>query len=174
MTPSHFIADKCRHTPTPPYSRTAVACVVFALGALALQPAQAIEFDTGNPDAVLRWDHTIRYNYGVRMKDRDAALIGNPAMDDGNRNFAKGQAVTNRVDLFSELDLIVDKKYGFRVSAAAWNDSAYGNLATDANNAAYYNGSGGPNYLSPYSSKYAKGTAGELLDAFVFSNFDLN
>jgi hypothetical protein len=37
-------------------------------------------------DAVLRWDNSGHYNYGVRMKDRGAALIANPAADDGNRN----------------------------------------------------------------------------------------
>ncbi len=158
----------------PPHRRTLAACAAMAMTMLASQSVQAIEIDTGNPDAVLRWDNTIRYNYGVRMKDRDPALIANPAMDDGNRNFAKGQAVTNRFDLFSELDLVVDKKYGFRLSAAAWDDAAYRNLATDANMPSFYNGSGGPNSLSPYSKRYAQGTSGELLDAFVFSNFQLN
>lgn len=150
-----------------------MAAVVSGLGVWAAGSAQAIEIDTGNPDVELRWDNTVRYNYGVRMADRDPALIGNPAIDDGNRNFAKGDAVTNRLDLLSELDLVVDKKYGFRVSAAAWSDAAYRSLATDANNAATYNGTGGPNYLSPYSSRYAKGLSGEILDAFVFANFDV-
>jgi hypothetical protein len=150
-----------------------MAAVLSGLGVCALVPAQALEIDTGNPDVVLRWDNTVRYNYGVRMAERDPALIGNPAIDDGNRNFAKGDAVTNRIDLLSELDLVVDNKYGFRVSAAAWTDAAYRSLASDANKPEFYNGTGGPNYLSPYTSRYAKGTSGEILDAFVFANFDV-
>jgi hypothetical protein len=107
------------------------------------------------------------------MKDRDPALLANPGTDDGNRNFAKGQAVTNRLDLLSELDVVANKKYGFRVSATAWADAAYNQLATDASRGATYNGTGGPGTLSSYTSRYAKGPSGEVLDAFAFSNFDL-
>ncbi|MCF8210416.1 MAG: DUF1302 domain-containing protein [Rhodoferax sp.] len=153
-------------------SLSAVACATLALCAVSAAPAFAFEIDTGNPNAVLRWDNTVRYNYGVRMKERDPAIINNPAADDGNRNFAKGQAVTNRLDLLSELDLVVDKKYGLRVSAAAWADAAYGSLATDANNPAYYNGTS-PNALSDYTNRFAKGPSGEILDAFLFTSFDL-
>ncbi len=145
---------------------------VLALGSLAAAPAGAFEIDTGNPDVVLRWDNTVRYNYGVRMKDRDPHLLANSNADDGNRNFDKGQAVTNRLDLLTEIDMVIDKKYGFRVSGAAWTDAAYRNLADDANRAATYNGLGGPGSLSNYSSRYAKGFSGELLDAFVFASFD--
>jgi hypothetical protein len=151
---------------------SAFTCAVLALGALAAAPAAAIEINTGNPDAVMRWDNTVRYNYGVRMKDRDPSLIGNPGSDDGDRNFAKGQPVTNRLDLLSELDLVVNKRYGFRVSATAWADAAYNSLATDANKPAFYNGTGGVNSLSDYTSRFAKGPSGEFLDAFVFGNFD--
>jgi len=153
-------------------SLTAIAWATLALCAISAAPAFAFEIDTGNPNAVVRWDNTVRYNYGVRMKERDAALIANPASDDGDRNFAKGQAVTNRVDLLSELDLVIDKKYGFRVSGAAWTDGAYSNLASDANNPAFYNTVGGPNALSEYSRRFASGPSGEILDAFVFANFD--
>jgi hypothetical protein len=147
----------------------------LAWAALALAgaaPAQAIEIETGNPNAVLRWDNTVRYNYGVRMKERDPAILGNPQADDGDRNFAKNQAVTNRLDLLSELDFVVDKKYGVRVSGAAWADAAYRSLATDANSPATYNGLGGPNSLSGYSRRFAQGPSGELLDAFGFASFD--
>ena len=36
----------------------ALACLACAM------PAHAIEIDTGNPDVVLRWDNTLRYNLG--------------------------------------------------------------------------------------------------------------
>lgn len=154
-------------------TRSAIGCATVAFIALCVAPAKAIEIDTGNPDAVLRWDNTVRYNYGVRMKDRDAALIANPAADDGNRNFAKGQAVANRLDLLSEMDYVVDKKYGVRVSGAAWTDAAYSSLATDANKAGFYNTPSGQNILSDYSKRFAQGPSGEILDAFVFANLDV-
>jgi len=155
------------------FTRSAISYATVALIALCTAPAHAIEIDTGNPDAVLRWDNTVRYNYGVRMKDRDAALIANPAADDGNRNFAKGQAVTNRLDLLSEMDYVVDKKYGVRLSGAAWGDAAYNNLATDASKAGFYNTPSGQNILSDYSKRFAQGPSGEILDAFVFANLDV-
>lgn len=158
-------------TRTPRVSAIFVA--VLALGAALASPARAIEIDTGNPDAVLRWDNTARYNYGVRMKDRDPSLLANPNSDDGDRNFAKGQAVTNRLDLLSELDMVIDKKFGFRVSGALWNDAAYSHLASDASKPLTYNGNDGPGTLSPYARRYAKGPSGEFLDAFVFANFDV-
>lgn len=170
MTSKH--PAEARSGKTRGFALSPLACATLALGAISAAPALAIEIDTGNPDAVLRWDNTVRYNYGVRMAERDAAIIGNPASDDGNRNFAKGQAVINRLDLLSEMDLVIDKKYGFRVSGAAWADEAYNNLATDANKASFYNG-GAPNSLSDYSQRYAKGPSGEILDAFVFGSFDL-
>ena len=153
-------------------SLSALAWAVLALGAISAAPAQAFEIDTGNPDAVLRWDNTVRYNYGVRMKERDPAIIANPNGDDGDRNFARHQAVINRLDLLSEMDYVVDKKYGLRVSGAAWADAAYNNLATDANNPATYNGLGGPNSLSDYSHRFAQGPSGEILDAFLFANVE--
>ena len=162
-----------RSTRARDFSLSAIGCATLALCVLSAPPAQAVEIDTGNPDAVLRWDNTVRYNYGVRMKDRDAALIANPAADDGNRNFAKNQAVTNRLDLLSEMDYVVDKKYGVRVSGAAWTDAAYASLANDANKPSFYNTAGGPNSLSDYSQRFAQGPSGEILDAFVFANLDV-
>ena len=67
-------SDKARS-----FTLSAISCTAVALTVLCATSAQGFEIDTGNPDAVLRWDNTVRYNYGVRMKDRDAALIANPA-----------------------------------------------------------------------------------------------
>jgi hypothetical protein len=166
------IQHRAKHRTPNRKALSAIASATLALCAISAMPALAGEIDLGNPDMVLRWDNTVRYNYGVRMKERDTAIINNPASDDGNRNFAKGQAVTNRIDLLSEMDLVIDKQYGFRLSAAGWADAAYNSLATDANNPAYYNGVGGPNSLSDYTNRFAKGPSGEILDAFAFASFD--
>jgi hypothetical protein len=51
-------------------------------------------------DLSLRWDNTIRYNYGVRVRSPHGCFLNSPNYDDGDRNFSKG-TVTNRLDLMS-------------------------------------------------------------------------
>ena len=104
--------------------RNAIAAA--AVLALTCGAAQAFDFDTGNPDLTVRWDNTARFNYGVRVEDRDPK-IGNSALsDEGTYSFDKGDAVAQRLDLLSELDVIYKKRYGVRVSGAGWYDAAYG------------------------------------------------
>ncbi|MGJ7512064.1 DUF1302 domain-containing protein [Variovorax sp. GT1P44] len=157
--------------PVASHRRTAVACAALALVALAVQ-SHAMEIDTGNPDVVLRWDNTLRYNLGQRTQGQDRAILGNPNFDDGDRNFSNHSLIANRLDLLSELDLVVDKKYGFRVSGAAWYDNAYSHLDNRNNATANTLVYGVPTAgaLSDYTSRYAKGPSGELLDAFVFGS----
>lgn len=76
---------------------SAVASAVLACLAVTL-PSHAMEIDVGNPDLSIRWDNTLRYNLGFRTQAQDAALLGNPNLDDGDRNFNKGSAVANRGD----------------------------------------------------------------------------
>ncbi|HEY1092589.1 MAG TPA: DUF1302 domain-containing protein [Burkholderiaceae bacterium] len=145
------------------------------LCSLALAPAQAVELPTGNPDAVLRLDNTLRYSLGYRLQQQDPALLANPNYDDGDRNFSKGAPVANRVDVLTELDLVVEKRFGFRVSTAAWADRAYRHLDNTSNASANALVDGVPTAgaLSPLTSRYAKGTSGEVLDAFLFANTEL-
>ena len=96
------------------YRRTAVSSAALALLAIAA-PAHSMEIDTGNPDVVLRWDNTLRYNLGQRVQRQSPAILGNPNLDDGDRNFGNHSIVANRLDLLSEIDMVVDKKYGFRL-----------------------------------------------------------
>ena len=105
---------------------TAVSAAVLGVLALAAAPAQAMEFDTGNPDLEVRWDNTVRYNLGTRTGERNKSGIGNnPTFDEGEFRFDNGDVVANRFDLLSEFDLVYQQKYGFRVSAAGWYDNAY-------------------------------------------------
>ncbi|MGO4391317.1 DUF1302 domain-containing protein [Variovorax sp. M-6] len=156
------------------HRRTAVASATLALLTLAA-PVHSMEIDTGNPDVVLRWDNTLRYNLGQRTQGQDKAILGNPNFDDGDRNFSNHSLIANRLDLLSEMDLVVDKKYGFRLSGAAWGDSAYNNLDNRNNATAntLVNGLPTAGALSPYTSRYAKGVSGEVLDAFVFGSTDI-
>src|SRR5690606_30025956 len=95
-------------------SALAVAIVGCAGGALAAS------FDVGNPDISLRWDNTVRYNLGVRAEGQDRKIMNNPNYDESDGKFDKGDIVTNRLDLLSEIDLSYRNDFGARVSAAAW------------------------------------------------------
>ncbi|WP_213959617.1 MULTISPECIES: DUF1302 domain-containing protein [unclassified Variovorax] len=150
-------------------SAVASAALSFLLFASA---SHAAEIDVGNPDLSIRWDNTLRYNVGVRTQAQDPAILGNPNLDDGDRNFKKGSLIANRIDLLSEFDVVYQKKYGFRVSGAAWYDDAYSHLDNRNNATANTLRYGVPTAgaLSDYTSRYAKGPSGELLDAFVFGN----
>ncbi len=156
------------------WRRRAFRAAVASLGAIA-GSAGAFEIDTGNPDVELRWDNTIRYNLGVRAHSQDAAILASPNADDGDRNFKNGSVVTSRFDLLSELDLVWQKNYGVRASAAAWWDPAYNSLdnTNDPTANTLQNGVPVASRLSPYTKRYAKGVSGEWLDAFAFANFDV-
>ena len=87
-------------------NRCALRRVAVAVAAcVGVADALAVEFDTGNPDLSVRWDNTIKYSAAVRMHEQDAALLGNPNTDDGDRNFGKG-LISNRFDLLTELDTV--------------------------------------------------------------------
>lgn len=151
-------------------SLTAVAAGVL----LACGSARAFEFETGNPDLSVRWDNTVRLNYGQRVEERDNR-IGNTAIaDEGTYSFDKNDAVAQRLDLLSELDVIWRKRHGFRVSAAGWADAAYGDKSRSNPNPPL---NGIPSYpnndYSHYTKRFYQGPSGEILDAFVFSGFDL-
>ncbi len=153
--------------------RRALAIAVAA--AVTAGPSLAVEIPFDNPDLVMRWDNTIRYNLGMRAQGQNNAILGAPNNDDGDRNFSNGSLVANRFDLLSEFDAVWQRKYGARVSAALWWDPAYNSL--DNNNSVtantLVNGLPVAGQLSPYTKRYANGFSGEWLDAFVFANFDV-
>lgn len=168
--------------------RCLLAC---AIGLLTLPAAQAFEVDTGNEDWAVRFDNTVKYNYGVRTESADKRLLGTPNSNDGDYNFRKaGTNVTNRVDLLTELDVVYQGNTGFRVSTASWYDKAYDNTGSNSN--PFVNGNGdqsginpslnglpgtgiplGSPHLSNYAQRYYSGPSGEVLDAFVFMSRDV-
>ncbi|AMO24122.1 DUF1302 domain-containing protein [Ramlibacter solisilvae] len=162
-------------TRRPGIRRHALAAATAALCAGLCGTAAAVDFDTGNEDLTVRWDNTVRYNLGYRVEGQNPAIIGNINLDDGDRNFARHSIVTNRLDLLSEFDVVYQKKFGARVSAAGWYDQAYAggfdntSLATSNHIVNGQKAFG----LSPYANRYYHGPSGEWLDAFVFGNFDL-
>ena len=136
-------------------------------------PALAAIFDTGNPDLQLRWDNTVRLNTGWRLQDRNPLISNNSSFDSGDFKVDKGSAVLNRFDLFSEFDATYQRKYGLRLSAAAWaaadkDDAKFNPAFSGAAAASQYTN----DKYSSYTKRYYIGPSGEILDAFVFANFD--
>jgi hypothetical protein len=146
--------------------------VAFLLGVVGSNCVQAIEVDTGIPDVSVRWDNTFRYNLGMRMEGQNSDFSKSPFYDDTEHKFGRGDVVTNRVDIISELDVAWKQANGFRLSAAGWYDDAY--KGSDSPNPDL---TGSSNYINnhynSYASRYIAGPSGEILDAFVFTGFQL-
>ena len=132
--------------------------------------ANALEIDTGNPDATLTFGTTVRYNMGVRMKDRNPVIANSSSNDEGDFSYDKGEILTNRLDLLGELDFSYQRKFGARLTAAAWYDAAFNNDVT-TNPLFATRGSYNNNQFSDYTRRYHR-SSGEFLDAYLFANFD--
>ncbi|BAL27476.1 DUF1302 domain-containing protein [Azoarcus sp. KH32C] len=160
---------KCGGAPARRQMTLVVTAALLSMGG----NAQAFEFDTGNADLQVRWDNTIRYNLASRVEKRDRKIGNSAVADEGTYSFDRGELVANRLDLLSELDVVYKGNMGFRVSGAGWYDAAYGDDSHGNPNAPL---SGIPSYTNHEYSHYTKrlyaGPSGELLDAFVFGNFD--
>lgn len=145
-----------------------------ALAMLYSGAASGFEIKTGNEDVTLRWDNTVKYNIGWRLEKRDDTLGDTWGLQAGEYQFDRGDVITNRLDLLSELDLVYKKYYGFRVSGAAWYDAAYdgdvkGNPAfQDAGFGTAY-----PNNQFTHSVERFYTHSAEFLDAFVFGRLNL-
>lgn len=166
---------------TPRHVRTALALAAT----LAATGAQALSLDLGESDWAVRFDNTVKAGLMARTKTADPALVdsfrllvpGVPAsafpqalnFNAGDDNFRKRGLVSKRVDLLSEFDAVYRKDYGVRVSAAAWYDAAYrgSSQATDTTNGQM------PGNAFPDNTRKLAGHKADLLDAFVFGNFEL-
>jgi hypothetical protein len=160
-------------TPTrAPLARSGLAAAAAAAIVLAGAPAEAFEFDTGNPDLAVRWDNTARLNFGMRTEQRNDLIGNNQFYDEGTYSFDRGDLVAARADWFSELDVTWQKRFGGRVSAQAWYDGAYGTYGRSnpkfAAIASYQD-----NRYTDYTRDLYRGVDAEFLDAFVFGRFDL-
>jgi hypothetical protein len=162
------------HTPKRKALPAFVLRPTVAVIALAAANAQAVQIDTDDSDLSLRWDNTVKLSGAYRLKSPDAALLTNPNNDDGDRNFAKG-LVSSRVDWFTEFDAVYQRRFGLRLSGAAYYDAAY----NTSNDNPGFAGGAFPNQTSVASNRFPAATRdlhgrkAELLDAFVFAKFDL-
>lgn len=143
------------------FTRAALATAICAT--LPLSSASAMQFDLGDSEWRLRWDNTIKYSQAWRLQGADDKLTNSPTagglypniQSQGDNNFSSG-LVSNRLDLFSEMDLSREN-YGLRLSAAAWYDDIY-NQNTDS--------SLQRDFLD--DTRDLHGRDAEILDAFVF------
>lgn len=159
-------------TACPRKHTTQIAAICASMAAFS--PAFAIEIDTGSSDWTVRWDNTFRYNLQARVEGRDDRIGGNPAFDDGDYKFDKGDITSNRLDILSELEVGWRNTHGFRVSASGWADQAYGDTDVERNPdlrgvpSSYNN-----DKYSSTTKRFYRGPSGEILDAFVYGNFEL-
>lgn len=143
------------------------------MAGLGLAPAQAMELDTGSDDWAVRFDNTLKLNYAQRVESANSKLANSFNNNDGNRNFSAGSAVSQRVDLLSELDVVYQQRLGMRVSANSWYDHAYDKVGS-FNPATNQLNDGRPDArsLSGYAERYYNGPSAEILDAFVFGSVE--
>ncbi len=146
-----------------------VAAAIVALASAG--SASAFQFSTGS-DWNVHWDNTVQANLGMRAQSLDPDIANNPANQASDGKFSKaGDLVTERFSLLSEFDAVYQNTVGVRVSASGWKDFAYNSNALTgpgyAGQSNYYNST-----YSPYTKRFYEQGA-QLLDAFVFSNFDL-
>ncbi|MBS0353495.1 MAG: DUF1302 domain-containing protein [Proteobacteria bacterium] len=149
----------------------------LALTLLGSGGAEAVTFDTGNPDVALTWDNTVKYSAAFRVRNANSSVADNSIgpqanTNDGDLNFGKGP-ISNRLDLLSELEMRYKKDFGFRLSGAAWYDDVY-NRGNDNPGAL---GGALVNSRSVRYDEFTRGTEqlhgrkAELMDAFGYINF---
>jgi hypothetical protein len=154
--------------------KAAFAMSVFALAAAAMSgQAQAFSVPSDNDDINIRWDTTLRYNAGWRIEGVNNAFAKSPVYDETETTFGKGDMVLDRVDALSEFDFVYKAQHGFRVSAAGWYDNAYAGTSPHVNPDLAGTGSYSDDHYSNFTKRFHEGPSGELLDAFVFTNFDV-
>lgn len=156
----------------PPLRRSLLAsAVLVGLGSL---PGYAFELDTGVDDLQVRFDNTIKLNYAQRVESANSKLANSWNNNDGNRNFSAGSAVSQRIDVLHELDVVYRRQFGFRVSGNSWYDHAYDKIGSaNASTNQYENGVADARGLSSYAERYFNGPSSEVLDAFVFGSVEL-
>lgn len=133
--------------------------------------ATAYRFETG-PDWSLNLDTSLQYTVGMRVDDREDKIAGNPGFDQSDYLFDQYEVVTNRLQSLFEFQGVYKGWLGFRMTGSMWKDFALEDGDVEQN----------PNFPDSFNV-YPRGTFSnttkkfhiqgeELLDAFVFANFD--
>jgi hypothetical protein len=152
---------------------------ISVLAAISSQ-ASAFQFDTGD-DWQIRWDNTFKANVMARVNKPDDQVTQRAggawlaAQPDRSVDRSGLGLVSTRVDVLSEMDVIWKDNFGFRISGSAWYDPQYeeGNSDNDGHiNANWATPSADVGDYS-HNVEDLHYAGGELLDAFVFANFDI-
>lgn len=165
--------------------------LVFPLLAAITTQANAFQFDTSD-DWKIRWDNTLKGNIMSRVAKQDKDVydpaFSQPAQasalaDDATYSVDRGDGglVSTRIDLLSEMDIIWRERIGLRVSGAGWYDFAYSDSdhPEDGPTKGYPSAYSTWGSLSVNPGEYTDDAedlhyrGGELLDAFVFANFEI-
>ena len=154
---------------------------ISVLAAVSSQ-ANAFQFDTGD-DWAIRWDNTFKVNVMSRVAKQDDDVVTPQAganwflYDDSDLSVDRsgGGLVSTRIDVISEMDVIWRDNFGFRISGSGWYDPQYEEGENDHPGDRKLTWSNPSADVGDYSHEaedlhYA---GGELLDAFVFANFDI-
>ena len=151
--------------------KSAAFFVPFILCGTALTPpAHAYTFDT-NSDFKLSLDNTLQYSLGVRTGSQDQDILNSVNEDDGDRAFARGHIMENRVDWLSELEGSMNN-WGFRTSFAGWYDNVY-NQKSDNNSPSTFNAFSVPHTGFTNDTFHAAGEGIWLEDAFVYDHLNV-
>ncbi|MDX1296894.1 MAG: DUF1302 family protein [Pseudomonas sp.] len=150
------------------FSQKKLATAIALATLFTSSASQAITLKSDG-DWVINFDTTLQWLAGMRVEGRDSRIANNPNNHSADYKFDRNDLVTNRAQGLFELQGVYQDSFGFRMSASAWNDFAYDD------DVEFKQG-----YLPTYSDgKYSSHTkkyhirGAELLDAFVFGNFDI-
>lgn len=165
----------CRTSQPRSSSASLPSLLAMAIAASMSSQASAFVIDTGNPDVKLRLDNTVRYNASWRVEGQDDDIVRNSRglYDESDLKFDRGDMVQNRLDVLTEFDMIFRDSAGFRVSAATWYDDAYKDDDVKTNPSSALQSSYDSDNYSSKTERYYRGLSGEILDAFVFSRFNV-
>jgi hypothetical protein len=150
--------------------------VLFGFVILLLTSASniyAFQVDLGSDDWKMNLDTTLKYSTGMRMMGQNKDLItpsgtkGNT--DDGDRNFDRGDLVSNRGDILVEWDASFQRKYGVRATGVAWYDFVY-NSSNHNDSALTFNPSSVSHDEFTNGTRMQMGRNAELLEAFAYGS----
>jgi len=162
---------------------------VLALSVTAVisSHAGAFQFNTSD-DWDIRWDNNVKFNVVSRVQKQDRDVYTEQGerpktgetngwwlADDSDLSVDRGDLglVSTRLDVLSELDVVFRQDFGFRISGSGWYDPQYKDSDHPEDRIyTWASPSVDPGeYTDEAQDLHYLG--GELLDAFVFANFDI-
>lgn len=161
MKPDNTVGG--RRAPRPAYKLLAMAPLlwlpVVQAGSVNLSPGLSLDYLAN-----------LTYSAAWRLQDPDPALTADVNSDDGNRNFAGGAMINNRLALLGELNLKQGRQ-GVFLRGSAFYDQVYRD-SNDNDSPSTVNKSGDNTAFTSEARRYL-GMRARLLDAYVYSSFDL-